>query len=63
MNKKWVDSDSRSQYLACGENRSLLSWLKPELCPLEAKMLSQIPLPRMTSISDLRGHNGLKVDM
>ena len=41
MNKKWIDSDRSGNYLAFGENRSLLSWLEPELCPLEDKMLSR----------------------
>ena len=59
--KKWFHSDRISDYIAFGEDRSLLTWLEPELCPLEDKMLSRIPWPKMTSISDPRGHNGLKV--
>ena len=61
MHNKLLDSDKRSDYPVFGENRRFLSWLEQELCPLEDKMLSRISWPKMTSISDLRGHNGLKV--
>ena len=61
MNKKLFYSDRKSDYLAFGENRNLLSRLEPELCPLEDKMLDRIQWPKMTSISDLRGHWVLKV--
>ena len=61
LNKTWFDPDRRSDCFAFGESRSLLSWLEPELCPFEDKMLSRIPWPMMTPISDLRGQKGQKV--
>ena len=61
MSQKCFNCGKIIYYLAFGTNRTPLSWWEPRLCPFEDKMLSQVPWPRVTSISDLRGHQLLKV--
>ena len=41
LSKKSFASDRRSDYLAFSVNCTLLSWLEPELCSLEDKMLAE----------------------